>query len=628
VTNANHKFHKILDKIEITLVFVLLIITPLTFSGQYLSVYELPKLIWTSIISLLLLITLIFNKHNLKTSIIVAFGLGILVSIINLKYSIVLDRSLVGDVVINDSFIAYLTYFGLLAYFAHTLLSKKKIFNYVLYGGFILAILTIIHSLLLYFDITNISYDGRPTATIGQSNLLGGILASLIPLAYGYAKYYEFKSIKFNFIILSILTATLSTGSRGSLLAIIVFIIIEIFQKLKNAKLKIIFVLILITGSSFIIFSKPIDTDKLKLPYSVERLLSFKDRTQFHDQRFDLWKVGLRAFEEKPIVGWGNANFQNVYPMFLDINKDNREILFLEVESSHNQIVDLAVEFGAIGLISFLLFVIYVSFEVNSALKNSSLNKFEKMIIKYSYLGLVLTFTKGMTEFYSVINYVLIILFAGIILSFSKYELKNANISKVFNALMIFTALLCAIFISQIGTSERFEKIAMGEGDIDESLRNYEKAIEYNPYKQSLHNRYISLLYWAKKDEKMRYEIKNKKFNDYKTNFYFGLYFLDKDRAKTIDYLNEAKKLNKRDPQVFHYLGLIYYEMSEYDKSFENFDYAVKLDHKNFSDDYVYLADIEIRRGNLTGAASFIKLAAPSPNKDQIKNRIEHLKSL
>ena len=603
--------------IENLVLFFLFFFVPLLFSGSLLSVYELPKLMYVSLISAILCGFLLFKKTELKISVLIAALAFFALSYLNLSSSIIPFRSFAGDAIQNDSILALISYLGLVFYFAHSgkLEKTNKSLKFLIFGAVLLGTLTIIHGTLLYFEIIDLSYDGRATATIGQPNLLGGILASVIPIIYGLLKSSKFKS-KWNLISLAILfTGVFITGSRGAIIGIAIFAYLEAFSFIRNKKIRISWIVVPFLLFALLVLTPPIDTEKLDLPYNVERFLSFKDRNGLYDKRFDLWGVGIRAFKDRPIFGYGNANFQNVYPMYLDPMNDKKEVLFLEVESSHNQIVDILVETGLIGLLAMSAFFVYVFFIVDS--KDFYLSKYIKFAI-------LITFVKGMFEFYSVINYVYAAFFIGSLLAFSNGTIKKALISKLFVLFMIFPLLLSALMFSQIGYSEKFEKASMLEGDFRKSLKLQEEAIKYNPFKQSLFSKYIALLYWSGDIEKMKekIDIKYAGFDDFKTNFYLGMYYLKKADDRSIESLSKAVSLNKRDPLSYHYLGVLYYARQNYDDSYANFEKTIKLDARNFSDDYVYMADMQIKKGDIQKASELIQKAAPSVNKDAVEERI------
>ena len=155
------------------------------FSAGLVSVYELPKLTIVAFFNLIFSVLLI-KKANIKVSIIylsfVIFVVGAV--IINSHFSIGLFRSAFGDKIYSDSYIAIILYLQITFYVVTRFFSQKTVLTGISVGGFVLSIFAILHAIFLYLlKITEISYDGRITATIGQPNILGGILATIIPIS-------------------------------------------------------------------------------------------------------------------------------------------------------------------------------------------------------------------------------------------------------------------------------------------------------------------------------------------------------------------------------------------------------------------------------------------------------------
>ena len=345
----------------------------------------------------------------------------------------------------------------------------------------------------------------------------------------------------------------------------------------------------------------------------VERLLSFKDRNRIHDFRFDIWKIAYRAYTKRPLLGWGNANFQNAYQANIIVNTDNSDSYFREVESSHNIFMDILSEWGLIGIILTITSLWYVF-----RLKGNIFDCYIK-------LSILVVFIKGMFEFYSVVNWIFLAILVGLLLRNSKKEIQSRLFCIGFKVFLLLIALIGALYISKIALSEEFEKQAKTEGNLSTSIIKYEKALKYNPYKQSMNGSYIGLLYWSRDYDKFKSTAleSKKQFDDFKINFYLAQYYLMKNDDEAFDYFHKAAALNKRDPQTFHNLALLYYKKAEYEKAFGYFEYTVGLDSKNFSDDYVYLAQMAMEKGDYKQARKYIDKAAPSENQKRLRTIID-----
>ena len=385
---------KLFQKAYWIVTFLLIAIIPLLFSGKYISVYETPKMICMSMLALILSFGLLFTKSTIKLSQVIFTLVFAVFAYLNIRFSMIPSRSLFGDNLYSDSFIALGLYFVIASGFLYHSISKNKSIKAILISGLLLALVTIWHWYMIYTGKTGITYDGRVTATIGQPNILGGILAGMVPLAYYYLKKARFKSLVWTTILSVFVVSTLLTMSRGAIVAVLAFGLIEIYILLKSQKRRFIYLTIIILAFSLIAFSPPINTEETDYPYLVERLLSFKDRNRIHDFRFDIWKIAYRAYTKRPLLGWGNANFQNAYQANIIVNTDNSDSYFREVESSHNIFMDILSEWGLIGIILTITSLWYVF-----RLKGNIFDCYIK-------LSILVVFIKGMFEFYSVVNWI------------------------------------------------------------------------------------------------------------------------------------------------------------------------------------------------------------------------------
>ena len=618
------RFKKIISTLFWAISFGLIAILPLIVDGKYTSPYETPKIILVSYLVLFLLSGISFKifitkqKVNL-VSVIFTF-VFLFFAYFNIKFAIVPARSFIGDNMFNDSFVLFLIYFCLLFAVANSGKSKEFFVKALITSGLLLSLITIWHAFLLYTGQTDISYDGRVTATIGQPNLLGGILVGFIPLScYFLSKKRSKTNLIAYCVFIILLTAGLIPMSRGAIIALGVFVIVQIYIALKTIKRRNIFITVITLLCLSVIIMPPIDTEKTNLPYLAERLLSFKDRNQIYDFRVEIWQVGLRAFLDRPVLGWGNANFQNVYQQVVDITIDDKSTWFREVESSHNIIVDILVEWGLIGFILATLFLIYI-FKLKST-KDARLDLYIK-------LSIVVIVIKGMFEFFSVVNWVTLFILFGLLLQNSKFQLKKYALSIVITILFVIFAIVGVIYVRKSITAEKYERLIKSEGDLSKVINYYQTAIAQNPYKQSLVDNYIGILYWSGDYQKMYDETQKyyDRFNDHKLNTYLARYhMINRDNAKSIEYYLIAHKLNKRDPQITHQLGMLFYQQKNYQNSYYFFEYTTQLDAKNFSDDYVYMADILIRQKDYENAKKQLDKSAPSHNKQMLKQMLKTL---
>jgi len=178
-------------------------------------------------------------------------------------------------------------------------------------------------------------------------------------------------------------------------------------------------------------------------------------------------------------------------------------------------------------------------------------------------------------------------------------------------------------FVIRIAKTEVLEKKLLTEGDPSLVDAYYKQALGLHPYKQSLWGNYLAFLSWRGDNDRFKAVADRMalNFDDYRLNFYSGLMAMRKgDTEQAVVALQKAHKLNPRDPKTTHYLGQLYYSLGQYDKAEWAFVNTVNLDTKNFNDDYIYLCDIELRRGNYKQARKYMEQAPDSWRKDHYDN--------
>jgi O-antigen ligase len=103
--------------------------------------------------------------------------------------------------------------------------------------------------------------------------------------------------------------------------------------------------------------------------------------------RFEMWKAGWYGFLEKPILGWGFTNFDEVFTKYLELGfvKGRGELMW---GHPHNDFIQILVELGALGFIIFMSVFIYpLVYFFKNALNGSKENT---QVLYLSLIGIVL----------------------------------------------------------------------------------------------------------------------------------------------------------------------------------------------------------------------------------------------
>lgn len=202
-------------------------------------------------------------------------------------------------------------------------------------------------------------------ATDRVYGLLGnaGVLGSYLVFNIFLAGYLFFKSVGWKkwllaggvlFLVLNLFL----TGTRGAWLGLIVgsitgFLLLFFYGAKSVKKYSAIFLItvFILAGALFLLR----DTSFVQNNSALSRLtnLSFADTTL--QSRLILWQGSWRAWQERPILGWGPENFEVAINKYLSPRLADYEVY--GTDRAHNFIFDYGVTVGWLGLLSYLALI-------------------------------------------------------------------------------------------------------------------------------------------------------------------------------------------------------------------------------------------------------------------------------
>lgn len=212
------------------------------------------------------------------------------------------------------------------------------------------------------------SYAGRVVSTFGQPNFYAGFLLLSLPFAY-----LLFKSPNRRLSILGwgsgiiSLIAILISYSRSTILLSLILIIVALISQLKT-KFKLVLVVIpilLLLISIFIAlkYQSGLVGNEVSQPI----LTSDPDLTKESiEKRVYIWPLAFKIAIQKPLTGYG---LENISKSFSDYFEANKHSLFeenlkispvlislkeLNINRSHNYLLDLLLFSGILGLLGWL----------------------------------------------------------------------------------------------------------------------------------------------------------------------------------------------------------------------------------------------------------------------------------
>lgn len=206
--------------------------------------------------------------------------------------------------------------------------------------------------------------DGR----FGNAAYLGGYLlfnAFLTAFLMTRTKKYDFWWWSYACAIILQVVIMFLTETRGSMLGLFVGIsvasLLFIFLNKKKPMMKWVAVGIMSFVAVFIVLVFQFkNTDFIKNNGSLSRLASISFTESTVASRFMVWDMAIDGFKERPILGWGQDNFNVVFNKYYNPGMYNQEQWF---DRAHDIFLDWLIAAGFLGLFAYLLlFVLGVLF--------------------------------------------------------------------------------------------------------------------------------------------------------------------------------------------------------------------------------------------------------------------------
>lgn len=341
-----------MQKLIKSLFLILFFATPLIFSPYNSESFEIPKMYFVYLMTILIVFVHSLNYLKRQTSLYLNHPL-------NFPFILFLTSQVLATFFSIDRYTSFFGYYsrlngGLLSLLVFSTLffilpnyldTKfiKKIFIFILTSGTIVAI----YGILQHFGIDkqywpNNDVMARVFSTLGQPNWLAAYLCILIFISFTLPKKI------YRLLLPIFLLCLLFTKSKSGLIAFAISFIIYLFLKFKISKIIIAVVLSLILSFSFLYFNTR--NSKLATPN-----LNITSST---DIRKIVWCGAIDVFKKYPFFGTGPETFAfSYYWVRPAIHNTTSEWEFL-YNKVHNEYLNYLATSGFIGLLAYLFFVI------------------------------------------------------------------------------------------------------------------------------------------------------------------------------------------------------------------------------------------------------------------------------
>src|SRR4030095_7105524 len=124
-----------------------------------------------------------------------------------------------------------------------------------------------------------------------------------------------------------------------------------------------------------------------------ERMLSITDlRERSIHSRFVMWDVGIKIIKDHPLLGVGDVDINKIYRMY------KTPEIHGEGSHMHNNFFQIAVNFGLIGLVSWILLMFYIFYRQLKIYLKTKSHGFLNIIAVSSLVSMIAFQVSGLTE--------------------------------------------------------------------------------------------------------------------------------------------------------------------------------------------------------------------------------------
>jgi tetratricopeptide (TPR) repeat protein len=455
----------------------------------------------------------------------------------------------------------------------------------------------------------------RVDATLGNSIYLG-LYAALSFWLILYAIFAEKVKSKWLKVLLFVhLLAVLFSGTRGVWVGMLLGTIVLFISKFWFDGNKRAVAITIISAAAFVVLFAGFVTyaNKNGIAQDITLVTRFNSINSLF-ARWNIWKVALESWSQKPLFGWGQENFIHAFNLNYNPAMFGQETYF---DHPHNTYLGWLVMGGILGFLGFL----YMLFMSVLGSVRSSLGKEAKndLVIPIIFAFFVTYFVHIFFVFDNLTSS-LLFLFAGAYFGYNNsYGLLDLNIKsdrykKYFYYFIIIVFVVCTYSVVYKPTKANGEVIeamtlpqrkAMTDpaASLNETRELYEKAIkldtlgnyEIREFYLQKSLEYINLLPQVS-DEKIKASIidfANSALNqfkiqieenpyDHRARFMLGLFYLNiKNYDLAITTLKEALDLAPNKQIALTYLAKAYLLKGEVQNSAIYYEKAIAVTPKN-----------------------------------------------
>lgn len=491
------KIDNILKYILFTAIFLIPFIPFIVYGNLFFPFITGKAFVFRILVEVMFGIWLILSLRNpeyrLKNSLILVFS-AIFVALIGLSDFMGVNplKSIWSNFERMEGWVTLVHLFGYLVVVG-SVLTSSKLWARFLNTSIVASVGLSLYGFMQLLGVLEVHQGGvRLDATFGNSAYFAVyLLVHIFLTIFMLAKRKGLNMISYLYGLVIVLETVILyyTATRGAILGLLVglmisAIIISLFEK-ENLKLKKIAIgglvaLVLFVGG-FVLVK---DSSFVQNSPVLKRFADISLQETTTKSRFLVWDMAFQGFKERPVLGWGQENFNYVFNKYYDPGMYAQEQWF---DRTHNVFFDWLIAGGILGLLGYLsLFFAILYYLIKD--KNSHFSLTEKAVL----IGLLAGyFVHNFFVFDNLISYILFFSLLAYLHNLNSERIlfnydKVVGDKKYFVVAPIIVVVMFGsiYFVNAKGylTAYNLLEALRPQGNINVNLENYQKALSYESF--------------------------------------------------------------------------------------------------------------------------------------------------
>ena len=496
----------------------------------------------------------------------------------------------------------------LILYFliAGSALTTKKVWDYFFNTTIGISVLLSLLALLQLAGMMEINTDaGRLDSTIGNAAHFGiYVLLHIFLAIFMLIRWQGKPKVRYIYtaIILLHTIVLYFTANRSAMFGLLggVFVttlLIALLERnhkiLRKIAISTILGIVMLIGAFILIKNQSfIQQSPILNRFAVVSLEGMRNQPRYY-----FWSIAVEGFKERPILGWGQENYKNVFFKYYHPALYNSEIIS---DKPHNVVLEWLVSGGLLGVLSYLLIYGTVLYYVWLS-KRSTWSLVEKSVLTGFLAGY---FINGLFLFDNLTSYIIFFAFLAYVYSQTLPEYQEEKIHdklrkrnkqeqqnqiKRFAIPVALVVLLCVYFVNakgMVAASNMSPAIFFYSSDPETSLSQFKKALEANSFSHERIRQEIAVIATNMKDDpNIDSKIKQDYFNLARSemekqvqemppdahNFYLlgSLLYSYGEYDEVLSFLERARELSPKKQVIILKLADVYIAEKNYKKAYE-----------------------------------------------------------